>query len=81
MLEQSAKEVLVSMAVFPPGIGGKAEDVRTVSEVEEPAFHLALDQLWLMSLVDPVGDLEQQRYAIHQLTQYFVLSEIVKVWG
>ena len=81
MLTMDAKKVLVSMSVFAPVIGGTEEAVRTVSAVEEPAYRRALDQLVLMSLVDPLGDLEHRRYAIHQLTNYFILSDIVKKWG
>jgi tetratricopeptide (TPR) repeat protein len=74
MLEPDAKKVLVSMSVFAPAIGGTAEMVKTVSMLEEPAFYRALDQLVLMSLADPLGDLERRRYSMHQLTYYFVLS-------
>lgn len=81
MLKPDTQKVLVSMSVFAPAIGGTAKMVKTVSTLEEPAFRRALDQLVLMSLVDPLGDFERRRYSIHQLTYYFVLSDIVQKWG
>lgn len=80
LLALDAKKVLVAMSVFAPVIGGARNDVKEVSAVEEAAFQPAIDQLILMSLVDPLGTLEQRRYAIHQLTNYFILSDIVKKW-
>jgi hypothetical protein len=52
-----------------------------VSEVDEDAFYPAMDELVTMSLVDFGGELGQRRYALHQLTYYFILSDIVKMWG
>lgn len=80
LLAMNAKKVLVAMSVFAPVIGGARDDVKEISAVEETAFQPAIDQLVLMSLVDPLGTLEQRRYAIHQLTNYFILSDIVKKW-
>jgi hypothetical protein len=81
MLTFDSRKVLVSMSAFSPAIGGTEEAIQIVSRVEEADFHEALDELVLMSLLDPAGDLTDRRYTIHQLTNYFILSDIVKKWG
>lgn len=82
MLELNARKVLVCMSAFPVGIGGKEEVIRAVvsEEVVEAVFRPALNQLVLMSLVDSLGELKDRRYAIHQLTHHFILSDIVRIW-
>ncbi|MCA9941943.1 MAG: hypothetical protein H6656_00790 [Ardenticatenaceae bacterium] len=81
LLPLPAQKVLVSMSVFSVTDGGTKEAILQVSRVEQPAFMPALKLLVFMSLVDPSQNLQQKRYTIHQLTQYFVLSDIVKKWG
>jgi hypothetical protein len=83
MLSSDAKKVLIAMSCFALTIGGTWEAVRDISGMKEaePALHSAMRQLVLMSLIDPVGDINQRRYVIHPLTNYFILSDIVKEWG
>ncbi len=81
LLSLGAKKVLVSMSVFDPTTGGPVQVVLQVSRVDEVAFYPAMDELVTMSLVDFGGQLGNRRYALHQLTHYFILSDIVKQWG
>lgn len=80
MMTDISRKLLVSMAVFSPETGGLAQDLLEVSELGEKELYGALGQLISFSLIDPVGDLGQTRYTIHQLTHYFILSDIVKAW-
>jgi hypothetical protein len=70
------------MSVFPPLKGGAIADVEAVSQVEEAnAFWTGMDQLVTMSLVDKIGEAGNERFALHPLTHYFVLSDITGEWG
>ena len=80
LLMETAQETLVDMSVFPPIIGGAAEDVVSISQVENNLFWPAMEQLILMSLVDRTGSLDQERYALHPLTYYFIRSDITQDW-
>jgi hypothetical protein len=81
LLSLEAKEVLVSMSVFDPAAGGPVQMVLQVSKADEDAFYPAMDELVAMSLADFGGELGHRRYVLHQLTHYFILSDIVKKWG
>lgn len=81
LLNLDAKKTLVSMSVFAPVIGGTEETIRAVNKVEKQICRESLDQLVLMSLVSPTASIKNRRYTIHQLTYYFILSDIVKKWG
>jgi hypothetical protein len=81
MLEMNARMALVDMSVFPPLAGGAVDDVQAVSQVEASAFWPAMDQLVTMSLVDKIGQVGKERFALHPLTQYFIRSDITKEWA
>ncbi|MCB8954526.1 MAG: ATP-binding protein [Ardenticatenales bacterium] len=81
LLSLAARKVLVTMSVFSVKIGGTRTAIQIVSKVDEGQFMPALKNLIFMSLVDPSQGLREKRYTIHQLTHYFVLSDIVKKWG
>jgi len=81
MLEMNARMALVDISVFPPITGGAMDDVQAVSQVEPPAFWLAMDQLVMLSLVDKTGPVGRERFALHPLTHYFILCDITQEWG
>jgi len=82
MLDMNARMALVDMSVFPPITGGAVEDVQEISQVEEADdFWAAMDQLITLSLVDKLGPVERERFALHSLTQYFIKSDITKEWA
>ena len=82
MMALPAQKILVSMCAFAPDAGGTKHSVRDVSRVPDPEFSDGLHQLVFMSLVDPIRrELNDVRYTIHQLTHYFVMSDIVRLWG
>lgn len=80
LLTLTAQKVLVSMSAFSVDIGGARQAIQQVSRVQENEFMPALKHLIFMSLVDPSQNLQERRYTIHQLTHYFILSDIVKKW-
>ena len=81
MLEMNARMALVDMSVFPPIIGGTVDDVQAISQAEASAFWPAMDQLVTLSLVDKIGPVGRERFALHPLTQYFIKSDITKEWA
>jgi hypothetical protein len=81
MLEEPAQMALVDMSVFPPGSGGAVADVQAISQLPTEVFFPAMDQLIRYSLVDKFGALKQERYALHALTHYFILSDITQEWA
>lgn len=81
MLPEDGKKALVDMSVFPPLSGGALADVAEVSQLETDVFWTAISQLVLMSLVDKIGIAGKERFALHPLTHYFVLSDITGEWG
>ena len=66
---------LVDMSVFPPLTGGAVMDVLAISQVPENEFWPAMDHLVTMSLVDKIGVIGKERFALHPLTQYFIKSQ------
>lgn len=81
LLSQNGKSLLVAMTHFAPGIGGRIEAISEISGISEEELPALIDELWKLSLIE-VGNspsLYKVRYYIHALTQYFVLSDIVKV--
>lgn len=81
LLTSSARRVLVSMSVFAVKSGTTKDALEDVSGESGAELSRALHQLGSMSLVEPIGSLNQRRYTIHQLTHYFILSDIVKKWS
>ncbi len=81
MLPEEGKKALVDMSVFPPLSGGALTDVEAISQLESSLFWTAIGQLVLMSLVDKIGVAGKERFALHPLTHYFVLSDITGEWG
>jgi hypothetical protein len=80
-LDMPAKMALVDMSVFPPLTGGAVMDVQAISQVPEPKFWPAMDQLVTMSLVDKIGVIGKERFALHPLTQYFIKSDVTREWS
>lgn len=76
----NAQKTLVDMSRFPPKSGGQEMIVRNTSELSEEEFDSAIMQLTNLSLVEVSTSLENKRYALHALTQYFVKSDITKEW-
>ena len=67
------------MAVFSPGLGGTLDMVTGVSGINTNRVSRRIDELWRASLVEVDNvSLQQTRYYLHPLTQYFVKSDIVK---
>jgi hypothetical protein len=79
LLNETAQRLLVSMAVFAPGIGGTLDAIQSTSNLEQTVLLSAVEDLWRFSFLE-VGEkgLQNSRYYLHPLTQYFVVSDIVQ---
>jgi len=80
ILSSDAKKMLISLSHFT-FIGGDKKAILRVSGIDEQSFNKCIDELWTMSLVEIGGAIERRRYSLHPLTRYFVLSDLVRVWG
>jgi hypothetical protein len=81
LLTKDSQNLLISMSHFAPGVGGTLDAIKATSRLAEKALTQSLDELWRMSFLE-VGEtptLTTIRYYLHPLTQYFVLSDIVKI--
>lgn len=79
VLSREARRLLVSMSIFSPGLGGTLEMVTEISGLHPHRIPKRLDELWRASLIEvDSASLDQTRYYLHPLTQYFVMSDIVK---
>jgi hypothetical protein len=80
LLTMDGKKLLVSMSHFTSGHGGTFDAIRATSGLSTSKVAGKIDELWRLAFVE-IGDstLTQTRYYLHALTQYFVLSDIVKM--
>jgi len=81
LLNGDARKVLIAMAHFVPMIGAQEPWIKITSRLTSSTLDTALLLLKRKSLVEPIGDIRKRRYAIHQLTYYFVRSDILKIWS
>lgn len=81
LLSDEAQHLLIAMANFAPNVGGTYEAIQATSELSDDILSQNIDELWRFSFLDvgKAGSLKKVRYYLHALTQYFVLSDIVKV--
>ncbi len=78
LLSGDAKRLLISMAVFAPGIGGTFDAIEKTSGLERAVLAQKIDELWRLSFLETgQSTLRNPRYYLHPLTQYFVISDIV----
>jgi hypothetical protein len=81
LLSEASQVLLISMAHFAPNVGGTPEAIAAVSDLTGAELGQCIRALWRLSFLE-VGHtptLKQIRYYLLTLTQYFVLSDIVKV--
>ena len=81
LLAGDGKKLLISMSHFAPGIGGTYEAVKATSDLPDDILDHCIDELWKLSFLEKgeSPNLKKVRYYLHALTQYFVLSDIVKI--
>lgn len=81
MLSKSGKELLITMTHFAPGIGGRFNMIQEISEFSHEDLVSLIEELWKLSLIEITesSKINATRYYIHALTQYFVLSDIIKM--
>jgi hypothetical protein len=67
------------MSHFSSGHGGTFDAIQAINDLSINKVAGRLDELWKFAFVE-IGDspLNQTRYYLHALTQYFILSDIVK---
>ena len=81
LLSEDGKKLLISMSHFAPGIGGTYEAVKATSDLADDVLNDCIEDLWKLSFLEKgeSPSLKKVRYYLHALTQYFILSDIVKV--
>jgi len=83
LLSAGGKRLLVTLALFVPGVGGTIEALKAVSALaDEDIIFQHLSELWRFSLVEAVNSLdnglERVDYYLHTLTQYFMMDVIIQ---
>lgn len=73
-LTAPGKQVLVAMLLAQDGT---FEDLLRESELDGLTLGRSLQELIRLSLVEVSGDIEQPRYRIHNLTETFLLTEVI----
>jgi hypothetical protein len=75
-LSEGGKQLLTTMSLFVPGVGGSIDAIRTISELAPDTLVRALNELWRLSLLEVCesqgGSLHDKRYCLHTLTRNFV---------
>ena len=75
-LSVAARQLLVGISLFVPGLGGSLDAIRAVSELSMRELYVALNELWRVSFLEVVGaqrgNLHNKRYYLHTLTRNFV---------
>jgi hypothetical protein len=79
-LTEDARRLLQAMPLVGRG-GGSFEQLKAAGELDEEPARAALLELIRASLVEAVGSLNARRYRIHQLTETFLLREVIKWSG
>lgn len=74
-LDQNSRRILQAMLLVPKD-GGRLEHIAAVAELGEDETAACLQRLATLSLVSVGGDLKERRYALHQLTQAFLVGEL-----
>jgi LuxR family glucitol operon transcriptional activator len=81
LLSDPSKDLLVAMAHFAPGVGGRFAAVQAISGLTEAALPGYIRELWQLSLLEvgeaSQGSLGEKRYHLHALTKHFVLSDVI----
>jgi hypothetical protein len=81
LLSGDGQKLLISMSTFVPELGCSFDALRAVSDMEDNALERSIDELYKCSFIEVTvsSSPNQKRYCLHPLTQYFVLSDIVRV--
>lgn len=81
LLSPDAQHLLIAMANFTPNVGGTYEAIKATSGLPDEKLSGNIQELWRFSFLDigKTNSLNKVRYYLHALTQYFVLSDIVKI--
>lgn len=81
LLSENGKKLLISMAHFAPNVGGTFDAIKATSDLPSETLDRCIQELWQYSFLErgESPNLKTLRYYLHALTQYFILSDIVKV--
>lgn len=81
MIKDSSKRLLVTMALFFPGLSVSISIISTISSLSKDELFPALDELWRYSLIEvegaTIGGLTDTEYYLHSLTHYFVVAYLI----
>jgi transcriptional regulator with XRE-family HTH domain len=74
-LRETTRRLFILMPQIP---NATAEDLARKSKLSEEELAQAIDELTTRSLVEVRGDLEAPYYALHRLTETFLLNEVIR---
>lgn len=77
LLDQTAQQTLLAMPVAGPR-GSTLDYLATVSGLSVAALSAIINELISRSLLEVNGTLDDRRYAIHRLTETFLLTEVAQ---
>ena len=77
VLSENAKSLLIGM-VQASEVGVTLENIRAWSGLLQKELIKVINELYLRSLIEWRGNIEDRRYGIHQLTLTFLQTDIVK---
>ena len=75
LLSQAARQLLL---VMPLAQNSVIDHLLALSQLEPAALNKAIKELMQLSLLQITGNLESPRYAIHRLTETFLLNEAIQ---
>ena len=75
LLTPAARQLLL---IMPLAHNSAIDHLLFLSQLERPALNGAIKTLLQLSLLQAGGDLEERRYAIHRLTETFLLNEAIQ---
>ncbi|MBV7337760.1 ATP-binding protein [Chloroflexi bacterium TSY] len=78
-LDEIARRTLLVMPLVS-SVGGTLAHIQKVSQLDLSDLIEALEHLVRVNLVDSRGDLNERRYAIHNLTTTFLHEQVIR-WG
>ena len=76
-LSASARTLLEAMPLVDDNSSASIEHLLSISKLSANDIHQAIQELSQLSLLEPRGTVEERRYSIHQLTNSFLLKEVI----
>lgn len=80
LLDDDDEQLLLTMAIYEPNEGADYTMIKDHSGLDQSVLKASIETLWRYSFLEiGEGIRTQKHYYLHPLTQYFVLSDMLKV--